>query len=101
MNLLELQEWVRADWEQHSPVRPDPHMQLLYLFEELGEMAEAIRQRSGQKEHATHTTDLGEEMGDVLVALATVANNYQVDLEEAFEKARAKIEARHKLGTEA
>ena len=98
MNLLELQQWVRTDWEQSPNARPDVHLQLLYLFEELGEMAEAIRKSSGNKEHKDVVVDLEGEMGDVLIALATVANNYHVDLESAVRKSQSKILERHKNG---
>ena len=98
MHINELQQWVRTDWEQHSNARPDPHLQLLYLFEELGEMAEAIRKNSGYKDRKDDVVDLEGEMGDVLVALATVANNYNIDLEAAFRKSQEKIALRHKEG---
>lgn len=98
MNLGELQQWVRMDWEQHSSNRPDAHLQLLYLFEELGEMAEAIRKNSGYKDRKDEVMDLEGEMGDVLIALATVANNYQIDLETAVLKSKEKITQRHKDG---
>ncbi|HXK37961.1 MAG TPA: MazG nucleotide pyrophosphohydrolase domain-containing protein [Candidatus Paceibacterota bacterium] len=98
MQILELQQWVRTDWEQHSNTRPDPHLQLLYLFEELGEMAEAIRKSSGYKDRKDEVMDLEGEMGDVLIALATVANNYNIDLDAAVQKSKIKIEERHRGG---
>lgn len=98
MNISELQQWVRTDWEEHSNNRPDPHLQLLYLFEELGEMAEAIRKNSGYKDRKDEVMDLEGEMGDVLIALATVANNYNIDLEAATQKSKEKIAQRHKDG---
>lgn len=98
MNISELQQWVREDWEQHSSVRPDPHLQLLYLFEELGEMAEAIRKNSGYKDRKDDVMDLEGEMGDVLIALLTVANNYNIDLETAVAKCKVKIAKRHADG---
>jgi NTP pyrophosphatase (non-canonical NTP hydrolase) len=98
MQIKELQEWVRADWDNHSLVQPNPHVQLLYLFEELGEMAEAIRKKVGHKEHKNEATDLEGEMGDVLIALFTVANNHHIDLEEAVQKTMSKIKTRHAEG---
>ncbi len=98
MNLKELQKWVRKDWEKASKEKPDAHIQLIYLFEELGEMAEAIRKQSGKKSRKKTKTDLEGEMGDVLISLATVANHYNIDLEKAFLKAKRKIKNRHKKG---
>ena len=98
MNLNELQAWVKEDWDKESNKNPDPHLQLLYLFEELGEMCEAIRKLSGNKERKDMTADLEGEMGDVLIALVTVANNYNIDLRSAVLKSKEKIIERHKKG---
>jgi len=98
MNLKELQEWVNEDWSKASKKNPDPHLQLLYLFEELGEMCEAIRKMSGDKERKNMDADLEGELGDVLIVLATVANNYGIDLNSAVLKSKKKIIERHKRG---
>lgn len=98
MNLKELQNWVKEDWDKNSKKKPDPHLQLIYLFEELGEMAEAIRKAGGDKERKEMKPDLEGEIGDVLIALATVANNYNIDLESAAVKTKNKITKRHENG---
>lgn|SRR3989338_738923 len=98
MNLNELQKWVKKDWDKASKKKPDPHLQLLYLFEELGEMAEAIRKLSGHKTRKKVTVDLEGEIGDVLIAIATVANNYGIDLGAAASKSKKKIIKRHARG---
>ena len=98
MNIQELQAWVKEDWETSSTIKPDPHLQLIYLFEELGEMAEAIRKSSGFKARKEVDVDLEGEMGDVMIALVTVANEYQIDLTAAVEKCKRKIQERHKKG---
>lgn len=98
MNLKDLQNWVKEDWEKASKKKPDAHLQLLYLFEELGEVAEAIRKTSGNKERVNKEVDLEGELGDVLVALSTIANTYGIDLGEAAEKSKKKIIERHLKG---
>lgn len=98
MNLRDLQNWVKEDWENASKKMPDPHLQLLYLFEELGEVAEAIRKTAGNKERVDKEVDLEGELGDVLIALSTIANSYGVDLGEAAEKSKKKIIERHQNG---
>ena len=60
-------------------------------------MAEAIRKKHGKKTKKVKI-DLEEEMGDVLISLCTVANQYDVDLEKAFLKSKKKIQQRHKKG---
>ncbi len=98
MNLSDLQNWVKEDWEKASKKMPDAHLQLLYLFEELGEVAEAIRKTGGDKERVDKEVDLECELGDVLVALSTIANSYGVDLGAAAEKSKKKIIERHAKG---
>ena len=98
MDLKELQKWVQEDWDNFSKTKPDPHLQLIYLFEELGEVAEAVRKLSGNKERKEMQADLEGEIGDVLIAITTIANNYGVDLISAVEKTKNKIIERHKKG---
>lgn len=95
MDLEKLQKWVKDDWEKRSKKKPDPCLQLIYLFEELGEMSEAIRKSSGNKKHKNVETDLEEEIGDVLISLATIANNYNINLTSAVKKSQNKILKRH------
>jgi len=98
MTLKDLQNWVKSDWEKSSKKKPDPHLQLIFLFEELGEMAEAIRKSSGNKKRKNVVVDLEGEMGDVLIALSTIANHYKIDLDTAIEKTKKKIKSRHRQG---
>jgi NTP pyrophosphatase (non-canonical NTP hydrolase) len=73
-------------------------LQLIYLFEELGEMAEAIRKLSGNKKRKRLRVDLEGEMGDVLITLATVANYYGINLNNSVSKTKKKIHQRHVQG---
>ena len=98
MNLNDLQNWVKEDWDKNSKKKPDPHLQLIYLFEELGEVAESIRKIGGNKERKEMQADLEGEIGDVLVAITTIANHYGVDLSSAVEKTKRKILERHQHG---
>ncbi len=98
ITLKELQDWVKEDWEKASKKKPDSHLQLIYLFEELGEMAEAIRKLSGEKPRKKVKANLRGELGDVLVALATIANDHNIDLTEAVKETKEKIIQRHKKG---
>lgn len=93
-----MQKWVKRDWDRKSKQKPDPHLQLIYLFEELGEMAEAIRKSGGNKTRKKIKVDLEGEIGDVLITIATIANNYGIDLNAAVSKTKKKIIQRHLKG---
>lgn len=43
MKIKELQQWVDNDWKNNNASMPDVTLQLLFIMEELGEVAEAIR----------------------------------------------------------
>ncbi len=97
MDFKEAQKWVNDDWKKNSkPV--NKHLELLFLMEEIGEMAEMIRKQSGKKERKKLKIDLAKEMGDILICLMTLANRYGIDLEESFLKTKKKIQQRHRKG---
>lgn len=58
------------------------------LTEEVGEVARIIARRYGEQseKESDKTTDLGDEMADVLFVLICLANQTGVDLEGAFRK---------------
>jgi len=97
MEIKKAQQWVDEDWKTKSQT-VDEHLEILFLMEELGEMAEMIRKQAGKKERKKIKVDLGKEMGDILISLLTLANRYGVDLEQSFLKSKRKIIKRHKQG---
>lgn len=98
MTINELQAWVREDWEQRSKELPSVELQLLYILEELGEVAEAIRKSKGAKARKESKVDLGSEFADLLVSITTLANNFSVDLESEIASFQARLAKRHKDG---
>lgn len=98
MTINELQQWVRDDWAERSPISPSTELQLLYIIEEFGEVAEAIRKSSGAKERKDSTVDLGSELADLLISITTLANNFDVDLEQEVDKFKQKLATRHEQG---
>lgn len=84
MKFTELQHWVAEDWEKRSHTSPTLAQQLLYVLEELGEVAEAIRKADGNKERTDKTVDVGAEMADLLVSLTTLANTLDIDLARSW-----------------
>lgn len=95
MTIREFQEWVGQSWQEYKGAMPSEHLQLLYLIEEFGEVAEAIRKKQGDKDYKKATMNLEEEMGDFLISLNTLAFAQGIDLEVAAKKAKEKIIARH------
>ena len=68
------------------------------LTEEVGEMARIIARRYGEQseKESDKNKDLGDEMADVLFVLICLANQTNVDLEDAFKKNMIKKNTRDK-----
>jgi NTP pyrophosphatase (non-canonical NTP hydrolase) len=94
--IKEYQEWVREAWKKSSK-QVDEKDELLFLMEEIGEMAEALRKLNGKKDDKKFIADLEKEFGDTLLSLITLAIRYNIDLEEAFEKTKNSILKRYVL----
>jgi NTP pyrophosphatase (non-canonical NTP hydrolase) len=95
MTFSDFQNWVGESWIDYKGGLPDSHLQLLYLVEEFGEVAEAIRKKQGDKDYKKSKMNLEEEMGDFLISFNTIAVAQGVDLEKAAINAKKKIIARH------
>jgi len=93
--IREYQTWVEDAWKKSPKKDVCETDELLFLMEEVGEMAEAIRKSKGQKDNKEFSADLEKEIGDILLSLMTLAIRYGVDLERAFEKTKASIEKRY------
>lgn len=98
MTIKDLQQWVYDDWHNRSKEMPSVELQLLYIMEELGEVAEAIRKTSGSKARKQDTVDLGSEFADLLISITTLANHFDIDLEKEIEGFQSRMSARHKDG---
>jgi len=66
----------------------EPFEMLAAIVEEIGELSDVLLRLEGPKGSAS-SEELREEMGDVMFALACLANHYGIDL---FEALRASIE---------
>ncbi len=98
MTINELQRWVQEDWAKRSKIAPSTELQLLYIIEEFGEVAEAIRKSSGAKERKDSTVDLGSELADLMISITTLANNFDIDLEKEIADFKTRLETRHQQG---
>ena len=67
-------------------------------IEELGELAREVNNRYGPrvKKSPEDTSDIGEEIVDVMFALVCLANSQNIDLSESWNKKIGKINERDK-----
>lgn len=92
--IKEYQAWVKEAWKK-APKQVAEKDELLFLMEEIGEMAEAVRKSNGNKENKKINTNLEKEFGDILLSLMTLTVRYGIDLEKAFEKTKKSILRRY------
>jgi len=73
-----------------------PLANLARLTEEVGELAREVNHRWGPKtkKPTEETGDVALELGDILFVVASMANQMDIDLEEAFRRVMAKYAAR-------
>ncbi|MFT4304822.1 MAG: MazG nucleotide pyrophosphohydrolase domain-containing protein [Candidatus Woesearchaeota archaeon] len=70
------------------------------MLSELGEVAKEILKMSNYgKKEIEYKEELKMELGDVLYSLITIANTYNIDLEEALNQVLQKYETRLKKGS--
>jgi NTP pyrophosphatase (non-canonical NTP hydrolase) len=98
MTIKELQQWVEADWQQRSTSLPTSEQQMLYLIEEIGEVAEALRKQNGNKKRILEAPKLGSELADTLISLTTLANAHGIDLTNEIEQFKKRLAERHSAG---
>src|SRR6188472_1674731 len=96
MSLTEAQRRVDAWISQFEEGYFHPLTNLARLAEEVGELAREVNHRFGQKTKKKDEPegDLGMEMADILFVLICMANREGIDLQEAFDRVLAKVEAR-------
>lgn len=77
------------DWIKKYGVRYfDELTNMAILTEEIGEVARIIARRYGEQseKESDKNKDLGQELADVLFVLLCLANQTDIDLQEAFDK---------------
>src|SRR3990167_7477636 len=98
MTIKQAQQWVHEAWKKSPKQGISERDELLFLLEEIGEVARAIRILNGNKPGAKLEDELEKEFGDILLSLLTLANRYSIDLEKGFAKTKASVEARYVVG---
>jgi NTP pyrophosphatase (non-canonical NTP hydrolase) len=96
MSLTEAQRRVDAWVSQFEEGYFHPLTNLARLAEEVGELAREVNHRFGQKTKKSGEPegDLAMEMADILFVLICMANREGIDLQQAFDRMMAKVEAR-------
>ena len=88
MSITKAQQDV-DDWIKAHGVRYFSELtNMAQLTEEVGEVARIIARRYGEQseKESDRDKDLGEELADVLFVVLCLANQTDIDLQEAFDK---------------
>lgn len=85
-------EWISQFEEGYWP----PLSMLASLTEEVGELAREInyREEFKVKKESESASSIGLELADIFFSLICLANYYEVDLEEKFDKTMEKYSSR-------
>ena len=85
--LRDVQEYVRQMEQEREFDKASNLQSCLQLGEEIGELFKAVRK--AEKMRIDHTSSVGaidEELADILMFVAALANRYGIDLETAFRE---------------
>ncbi|MEL6182191.1 MAG: MazG nucleotide pyrophosphohydrolase domain-containing protein [Myxococcota bacterium] len=86
--LADYQRYVTALEHERGFAHQDVLTKCLLLGEEVGELFKAVRQQEGIAID-TPASPVAEELADVFIFICTIANRYNIDLEEAFRAKEA------------
>lgn len=88
MSLTKTQEQVDQWIKTHGVRYFNELTNMAQLTEEVGEVARIIARRYGEQseKESDKNKDLAEELADVLFVVVCLANQTEVDLEDAFQK---------------
>ncbi|MCU4175606.1 MazG nucleotide pyrophosphohydrolase domain-containing protein [Carboxylicivirga sp. N1Y90] len=85
--LKDYQEYVNMLEVQRGFIDQDVIVKGLLLGEEIGELFKAIRKTNKIKTDINaNVGSVKEELADILIYLCSIANRYDIDLEEAFRE---------------
>ena len=96
MSLTESQARVDAWISRFEEGYFHPLTNLARLTEEVGELAREINHRFGQKTKKREEPegDMAMELDDILFVVICIANREKIDLQQAFDRMMAKVDAR-------
>ncbi len=85
-SLKDFQEYVKKLENERGFSKQDVIQKCLLLGEEIGELFKAVRKMQSisiDKQNSKITT-VEEELADILIYICSIANRYNINLEEAF-----------------
>lgn len=94
-DLAALQQYVHELEFERGFAQQNARDKCLLLGEEVGELFKAIRQAEGMPMDVNAASgDIADELADVLIYLCSIANRYEVKLEDAFRAKETKNKTR-------
>jgi NTP pyrophosphatase (non-canonical NTP hydrolase) len=96
MDLRDAQQQVDAYISQFKEGYFPPLVNLARLAEEVGELARELNHRFGPKTKKEDEPegDIALELGDILFVLVVLANQLDIDLQQAMERTLSKYQVR-------
>ena len=92
--MKEIQDKIKKFCENHNISAPTEH-RVLDIISELEEVAKEVLKMSNYgKDKLKYREELKEELGDLLYPIIILANEYEIDLEDALEKVLEKYKKR-------
>ena len=93
MSLSDYQQQIDEWTSQHVDGYWSPHEILARITEEVGELARLINHSYGpkQKKSSEDEQEMGEEMADIIWAVASLANSLGINLDQAFDGVLQKV----------
>ncbi|MBU1204604.1 MAG: nucleotide pyrophosphohydrolase [Nanoarchaeota archaeon] len=97
--MKEIQEKIKKFCKENNMESSVEH-RVLDTMSELGEVAKEILKMSNYgRKPIEYRKELKSELGDVLYSLITIANTFDIDLEDALRQVLEKYEKRLKKGS--
>lgn len=97
--MREIQKRIKKFCKENDLESPAEH-RVLDTMSELGEVAKEILKMSNYgRKPVEYREELKSELGDVLYSLITIANTFDIDLEDALNQVLEKYKKRLKNGS--
>jgi len=97
--MKKIQEQIKQFCKENDMESPVEH-RVLDTMSELGEVAKEILKMSNYgRKPIEYKNELTTELGDVFYSLITVANTFDIDLEDALQQVLKKYKKRLKKGS--
>lgn len=85
--LADLQVYVRELEKERGFSQQNARDKCLLLGEEIGELFKTVRKAEGLAvDKNSNFKNISHELADILIYLCSIANRFEIDLEDAFRK---------------